>query len=115
MKPKYEEKIEIIPCLNGRLLCSLSWRGHKWTEELPSNIHTFTEAEFKAHLARFVIPKLRVNLLKAQKEELEKLDESAEIPQDCVTSIEYSEQDLTRMVKAGAKRERKAAKLKVLN
>ncbi len=112
LKPKYEETIEIIPKIDGTLLCSLSWREHTFQEELPRGCDRWPEKEFKAHMQSFVIPRLRLQLLKVQRAALEE----AEVPPEaCVAMAELDLGDVDSLQKAGKKRERKAAKLKALN
>ncbi len=110
MRPKYEETIEIIPKVDGTLVVSLSWRDHTFTEDLPRNIDLWPAAEYKNHIKSFVIPKLRLQLLKVQKNVLETEPELAE---NLTPHIELDQNDVDNMNKAQAKRDRKAAKLKV--
>lgn len=109
MKPKYEEAIEIIAKIDGTLLAMLTWRDHTFHEELPRGFDRWPEAEFKSHLRSFVIPKLRLALLKVQREALE----AGSVPvEECVPVMEYSDRDMEALRKAEEKRERKTVKLK---
>lgn len=110
MKPKYDEKVEIIPKLDGTLVCSISWNGLTFQEDLPKGIDRWSKAEFKSHLTSFIIPKLRVQLLKAQKAAL---DDGSVEPADCFSVIELSAQDIDRINKAEEKRAKRAAKRKL--
>lgn len=108
MKPKYEEKIAIIPKLDGSLVCVLSWREHKFQQVLPRGIQDWNKDEFKRHISNIVIPKLRLELLKVQKEALEMGDAQ---PEECVATLEVSREDADRIAGANLKRERKQLKL----
>lgn len=116
MKPKYEETIEVIGRIDGSLVCTLTWREHTFTYDLPKGFDRWTPTEYKALLKNKVIPELRLKLLSLQKKLLD--DAPAEEPvkslEDFLPRIEYSEQDIDKLNKAQAKRERKAAKLKAV-
>lgn len=109
MKPKYEESIEVIAKIDGSMLAVLTWREHTFHEELPRGIDRWPEAEFKSHMRSFVIPKLRLELLKVQREALE----AGTVPvEECVPIAEYTPGDMDALGKAQEKRDRKAVKLK---
>lgn len=112
MKPRYEENIEIIPKIDGTLLVSLTWRDHSFQEELPRAADRWPEKEFRRYLKDIVIPRLRLQLLKVQKEALETGTAPVEA---CLPAAELDQNDLDAMNRAESKRERKAAKLKALN
>lgn len=108
MKPKYEETIEIIPKIDGDLLCTLTWRDQTWQEKLPRGCDRWPPKQFQVHLKTVVIPKLRLQLLKAQREALE----AETVPiEACLAIAEFTPTDVELMRKAEEKRERKAKKL----
>lgn len=108
---KYEEDIEIIPKLDGTLVAQVQWRGQSFQEALPRGIQTWTKAEFKAHLRRFVVPKLRLFVLKAQRQAL---DEEGVNPEDIIVTRELSSSEVLKMQSAEEKRQRKLLKQKNL-
>ncbi len=117
MKPKYEEHIGIIPRLDGTLVVSLTWRSHVFQEELPRGSDRWTEREFKSHMRDIVIPKLRLRLLKVQRDTLAdvKPEDATKTLDNFLPAIEYSEQDVINIKKAHAKRARKSKKIDSLN
>lgn len=114
MKPRYEENIEILAKLDGSLLCVLSWRHHTFQEELPRACDTWPIGEFRRYLKIKVIPKLRLQLLQAQKAHIEATKDVAEAAA-CLPEKVLDQRDVDTLAKAQAKRERKAVKLKVLS
>ncbi len=112
MKAKYEETIEIIPKLDGTLVVCLKWRDKSWQEDLPRNIQMRSEKTFKDYLRRGPIPRLRLQLLEAQKAALKAGDAA---PEECVPILEVTEAEAARMAAAQAKRQRKAGKLQLVH
>lgn len=106
--PKYEEEIAIIPKLDGTFAAQAKWRDHIFIEPLPRGIQDWTLEEFQAHLRRYVVPKLRVQVLKAQRQALE---EGTAQPEDVLVMGELSDNDKMKLQTAEAKRQRKALKL----
>lgn len=109
MKPKYEERIEIIPKIDGDLVATLTWREHIFQEILPRGIDRWPEVEFKSHLKNHVIPRLRLELLKAQRQAL---DDGSVPVEECVPVAEYTDADMQKLQIAQDKRDRRSAKLK---
>lgn len=108
MKPRYDESIEIIPKIDGTLLVSLTWREQSFQEELPRGIDRWPPAEFKRYIKDIVIPKLRLQLLKAQRSAL---DDGTAPVEACLPAAELDQHDVDSINKAEAKRQRKAAKI----
>lgn len=111
--PQYEEEIEILPKLDGTFFAQVRWRGQTFQEELPRGIEKWSKDEFKAHLRRFVTPKLRLFVLKAQRAALE--DGSAK-PEDCLVTRHLTPEEANKIVAAEEKRKRRAERnLKLLH
>lgn len=109
--PEYEEKIAIVPKLDGTYEATVSWRGQTWIEPLPRGIQDWSKDEFMAHLRRFVVPKMRLYVLKAQRQALE---QGTAAPEEVLVTRTISPEEAKIMVKAEEKRQRKAA-IRVIN
>lgn len=110
-----KETIEVVPGPDGTFTARATWGEKVMIDKpLPRGFETWPDDEQRAHFSRFIVPRLKALIARARAGKALVAIDGEDIVQDEVAAEDIQENE-ERLRLADEKRERKAAKLKLVS